>query len=70
MSAIRSDIKELDLNGLKKKEKQIISFLVDFPNNERSEQGWKTIDVVSELIDAIESGDNLKEWVLKNLFFE
>lgn len=70
MAAIKATIKNLGLEDLKKRKEEISSFLLSFPDNKRNDQGWRTLDVINNLIVSIEEKDKFTEMVIRELFFE
>lgn len=70
MAAIKRNIRDLSLDDLIKKKKEITEFLLNFPKNPRNDQGWITLGVIAEMIGAKEKNDQFREMVIKELFFE
>lgn len=67
---IKRELRDLSLEDLRKKKDQIGNFLMNRPQTDRALQGYATMDVLHDLIEAKESGDELMENVIKELCFQ
>lgn len=67
---IKSELRDLSIQQLIKKKTQIGDFLMNRPKSSRAIQGYATMDVLHDLIEAKEGKDEDVESVIKELCFE
>jgi len=70
ITPIKKELRDLSYNDLEIQKSQIVMFLVNYPKVTKAEQGWATIAVLYDLMQAKIDKNELLEEVIKTLCFE